>query len=102
MPLYAGIAGAQKPHVLPASVVLPTYPETAMSGGQRGSVVLKGYVLQDGSVGELEILSCDAMGFGFEDASRHAIEQWRFEPGTRNGSAIDVPFTLVFDFHLGD
>ena len=101
-PFYSGVAGAQKPHVIPGTVVVPTYPESALNAGQQGSVVLKAYAQKDGTVGDIEILSCDALGYGFEDAARHAIQQWSFEPGTRNGAAIDVPFTLVFDFKLGD
>lgn len=61
----------------------PQYPAMARRMGYQGTVELKVLVQQDGTVGELQVVTTS--GYPVLDRSALvAVEQWRFEPGTRD------------------
>ena len=78
----------------------PVYPELARVARLEGRVTLLAVILADGSVAEIEVLDCSEPGVGFEEASIEAVRQWRYEPATQRGVAVDVYFTIRVHFSL--
>lgn len=70
----------------------PVYPYRARQRNISGEVKVKLLVQADGSVGSVEILAARPAGI-FEDAVMKAVPQWRFSPGTIDGS--NVPAWVV-------
>jgi TonB family protein len=99
-PLQAGIGGVTNPELIPESRVQPRYPEIARKAKVAGRVILQAIVRQDGSVGEIQVLSSPGKRFGFDEAAIEAVRQWRYKPGLQNGKPVDVYFTVVVDFPL--
>ena len=91
-------AGVIPPKVLKET--RPRYTAEAMGSGIQGSVTVQGVVRTDGSVGDVEVVrSLDPNGL---DASVvEAVEQWRFEPGRRQGRAVPVIISIQLAFTLG-
>jgi TonB family protein len=63
-------------------------------------VIVEAYATRDGRVDRVEVMSCDRPGYGFEEATIAAVEKWRFDPGVRDGTSVDLFFTLVFEFKI--
>jgi protein TonB len=40
------------------------------------------------------------LGSGLDEAAMAAIKQWRFQPATRNGEAVDVFINIDMNFSL--
>jgi len=65
----------------------------------RDSVVLKCVLKADGTIGDIVVVKSIKKGFfGFDKAAEKALSQWDFEPGTKNGVAIDVKAKVTFNF----
>jgi TonB family protein len=86
------------PRVVAARQTVPVYPPAALAGRFEGLVELRATVRADGTVGEVEIVSCDHPRLGFEQASRDAVRTWRFEPAQRAGEPIAAATTLRVSF----
>jgi TonB family protein len=77
--------------------VEPEYPAEAREQHIQGSVVLNVQVMDDGSVGNIEIVSGDP---SLADATVRAVKQWKYQPNIVNGvpaqslTRITVKFTL--------
>ena len=77
--------------------VEPEYPQAARTQQIQGDVVLDVTVLEDGSVGEIEIVKGDAL---LAEAAVRAVKQWQFQAATADGkpgesqTRITVKFTL--------
>jgi protein TonB len=99
-PLLAGAEGVTLPELIQESKIKPDYPELARVARIEGRVILQAIVLKDGSVGELEILSCNRPGMGFEDAALAAVARWRYRPAMQGSKPVDVYFTVRVDFEL--
>lgn len=99
-PLLAGAEGVTLPVLIPESKIKPDYPELARVARIQGRVILQAIVLKDGSVGELEVLSCNRPNMGFEDAALAAVAQWRYKPALQGSKPVDVYFTVRVDFEL--
>jgi TonB family protein len=76
----------------------PAYPQDLMQGRVEGVVVLYAIIHSDGSVGEVRILE------GFEarldENARTALQQWRFHPGTKNGTPVDIEAVVRVPFRV--
>jgi protein TonB len=70
------------------SQVTPAYPPTSRRLGEEGRVVVNVYVLADGRVGEVQVLT--SSGYERLDAAalEHVRRNWRFDPATRDGAAV--------------
>jgi TonB family protein len=101
-PLFAGGKPVNSPILLEDSRVRPEFPAPARAAGIEAQVVLQAFVRADGSVGTLEVLTCNRPGMGFEEAALEAVKQWRYEPATVDGKPVDVFFTITVDFDLDD
>ena len=86
--------GVTSPYLIADSRIAPEYPPAAFDARLDGSVVVAARVLTDGSVAYVEALESSAPNLGFEAATASAVEQWRFEPATKGGEAVDA-FTVV-------
>ncbi|MFN7935429.1 MAG: energy transducer TonB [Bryobacteraceae bacterium] len=60
--------------------VEPTYTEEARENGVQGKIT------------EIELIS--PLGYGLDEQAKTALEQWEFEPGRKNGVAVDVDATV--------
>jgi protein TonB len=67
--------------------VKPVYPAGAMSQNINGKVKIKFLVDRDGLVKTAEIIKAEPEGI-FEEATTHAIKQWRFQPAKVKGTPV--------------
>ena len=88
------------PVLIEESIVTPEYPAQAWMNGIEGRVILHVSIATDGAVCATEVFEVDPAGWGFEDASAAAAEQWRYEPALHNGEAVSFQTPLVFDYTL--
>ena len=76
----------------------PAYPQDLMHDRVEGTVVLYAVIHADGSVGEVKVLE------GFDDRlnenARKALEQWRFRPGTKDGTPVDIEAVVRVPFKV--
>lgn len=70
------------------SQVTPAYPPTSRRLGEEGRVVVNVYVLADGRIGDVQLLT--SSGYERLDAAalEHVRRNWRFEPARRDGAAV--------------
>jgi TonB family protein len=54
----------------------------------QGTVVLQAIVRRDGTIDILRVVR--SLGLGLDERAVDALKQWRFQPGTKNGQAVDV------------
>ncbi len=81
--------------------VLPEYSEFARKSGIQGDVLLDVEVLEDGSVGAVEVLESLQAGIGgLDEAAVKAVRQWKFQPAMSNGQPVAcwVQFPVTFSF----
>lgn len=83
--------------LIPESNPKPIYPRELFRKGITGEVRVRFTVYADGSVNKLSIFQSDHPGLA--EASRKAVEQWRFKPWTVDGdkpSEQEVTAPMVF------
>lgn len=80
--------------------VRPAYTAEAMRAKIQGVVVVECVVLPDGSVGDVQVVKSLDNSFGLDQEAIKAAKQWRFIPGTRNGTPVPVLVTIELTFHL--
>ena len=76
----------------------PRYPEQARAEGINGAVELEVLIGEDGSVHRAEVVRSNADILS--EAATEAVEQWTFEPATRDGVPVAVLYTLTINFRL--
>jgi TonB family protein len=79
--------------------VEPEYPEQALQQKVQGAVVLDIHIGADGAVQDLRVVSGPPE---LAEASRDAVRQWRFEPHTVNGRAVEILTRVTLNFRLPD
>lgn len=99
-PLLPGVEGVTSPVRLEESAVKPAYPEIARVARVEGRVIVQAVILKDGSVSDVEILSCNRPNMGFEESAIEAVRQWRYKPAMQGSKPVDVYFTVVVEFDL--
>ncbi len=76
----------------------PAYPQDLAHDHVEGTVVLYAVIHADGSVGEVRVLE------GFDERlnenARKALAQWRFRPGTKDGTPVDVEAVVRVPFKV--
>ena len=74
------------------------YPQELVHDRVEGVVVLYAVIHADGTVGEIRVLE------GFDERlnenARKALAQWRFRPGTKDGTAVDVEAVVRVPFKV--
>ena len=79
--------------------VKPRYTNEAILHKVQGSVVLEVVVTCDGTPARIRVVRSLDPG-GLDEQAIVAVEQWRFEPGRRAGTPVDVLVTVILDFSL--
>jgi TonB family protein len=80
--------------------VKPEYTREALQAGIQGSVTLTVVVKTDGMPGSIEITQSLDPEHGLDAAAVRALEQWRFEPGRKDGKAVPVQVDIEMTFTL--
>jgi protein TonB len=99
-PLLPGVEGVTSPVRIESSAIKPVYPEIARVARVEGRVIVQAVILRDGSVADVEILSCNRPNMGFEESAIDAVKQWRYQPAMQGDRPVDVYFTVVVEFDL--
>jgi TonB family protein len=74
----------------------PAYPTQLMRENVSGTVILYAVIHADGTVGDVRVLrSADER---LDRFAREALEQWKFDPATKNGQPVDVEATFQIPF----
>jgi periplasmic protein TonB len=77
----------------------PVYPEVARRRGQQGRVLLQVNVSANGV--PVDVTVAQSSGFAsLDDAALRAVEQWRFVPATRGGTAVPAVAEVPVRFRL--
>ena len=103
--LTAGRAGANvDPATLAASLkavrtVPPEYPQSALTKGVSGSVLLSFTVDAKGNTSDLQVLQSTPAGV-FDRAAVSAVKRWKYAPVVVNGAAVEVPTRTLVRFEL--
>jgi protein TonB len=75
--------------------VPPVYPEDAKAAGVSGVVIVEARIATDGSIAYASIVKSIPM---LDDAAVDAVLQWKYEPTTLNGEAVEVIITVTVNF----
>jgi TonB family protein len=63
-----------------------------------GVVILEAVIDRDGNVKDVMVLK--PLPYGLSEAAVDAVKQWKFKPGTLDGTPVDVIFNLTVNFKL--
>jgi protein TonB len=80
------------------SKVDPAYPAALVHDRIEGTVVLRAVIHSDGTVGEVRVLQ--SLNDSLDENARTALEKWRFRPGTRNGSPVEIEAVIKVPFRV--
>jgi len=80
------------------STVDPVYTEVARKARIEGIVIIEAIIDRNGNVTDARILK--PLPFGLDQEALRAVRQWKFKPGTLNGTAVPVIYTLTVNFRL--
>jgi len=89
-------AGVSAPTVL--YKIEPEYSEEARKAKWQGTVVLSLVVDEKGHPQQIKVAK--ALGLGLDQKAIEAVEQWRFEPGKKDGKGVAVYATVEVNFQL--
>ena len=92
----AGTGGVSAPTVI--REVRPTYPAEALRLRIQGSVVLSLVVTSEGLPANISVVR--SLSSDLDEAAVEAVEQWRFTPGRRGGTPVNVLVTVALDFAI--
>jgi TonB family protein len=85
----------------------PAYTEEARLAKLEGSVLLSLVVGADGHPRDIQVAR--PLGLGLDESAVENVRAWQFQPGTRNGTPVDVlvneevffrPQRTLWDWHL--
>jgi TonB family protein len=88
--------------VLPVlmSQTSPKYTPEAMRYKIQGQVVLEAVVGADGTVKSARVVESLDSVYGLDLEAMKTAEQWKFKPGTLNGTAVPVVVRVTMEFRL--
>ncbi len=88
--------GVSSPRLL--HKVEPEYSEEARKAKYQGTVMLSVEVWEDGIAHNIRILR--SLGLGLDEKAMHAVTQWRFAPGKKDGKPVKVAAQIQVNFRL--
>jgi protein TonB len=94
--VYSVGAGVTAPRVL--AKVDPEYTQEASAAKIQGTVLLSMIVGNDGVARDINVVK--SLDPGLDEKAIAAVQQWKFQPGTRYGEAVDVKATIEVNFRL--
>jgi TonB family protein len=80
--------------------VMPQYPPRARQAHMKGKVTLAIFVELDGKVSSPTVEKSTRPGFGFEEASIHAVNQWQYKPARVGDKTLRVRYEVIMEFSL--
>jgi TonB family protein len=104
-PVFHPGPGITAPFVV--TKVKPEYTEEARLAKLEGSVLLSLVVGADGQPRDIHVAR--PLGLGLDESAIENVQAWRFKPGTKNGTAVDVlvneevffrPQRTLWDWHV--
>jgi TonB family protein len=89
----------------------PAYTDEASEAKLEGTVLLSAEVHPDGKAYNIRVTGAcqspcvggyrtDELGMGLDEAAVFAVEQWTFEPGTKDGKPVAVAASIEVNFRL--
>lgn len=79
--------------------VPPAYPSLAADQGLSAAVVVSAVLHANGDITDITPVGAgNDWAYGFEIEAAKALRQWRFQPATHQGQAINARMTLKIDF----
>lgn len=82
----------------PISQRSPTYPPELRRAGISGTVVLVFVVRADGTTSNVQVQS--STNPAFEEHALRAVRTWRFEPGEKDGKAVNTRVRIPIPFQF--
>jgi len=76
----------------------PIYTKDASDAKIQGPVILSVIVGSDGVARDIQVKQ--SLDPGLDNAAIAAVQQWKFQPGTKDGQAVDVKATIEVNFKL--
>lgn len=96
--IWVGGQGGVKNPVL-IHQTIPSYTDEAIKAKVQGIVLLQAVIRKDGSVTDFRVIR--GLGYGLEEkAIQEIANNWKFQPGTRNGQPVNVRATIEVQFNL--
>jgi len=74
------------------------YPARSRTERRGGIVVLDALIGEDGSISGTCTVYASPPGYGFEEAARAAVQQWKYEPAQKDGKPVAVITRVVTTF----
>jgi TonB family protein len=78
--------------------VEPEYSAEARAAKYAGTVLLKVEISPDGMTRNVRVVR--PLGLGLDEKAVQAVNQWRFQAGTKDGQAVTVAATIEVNFRL--
>jgi TonB family protein len=76
----------------------PEYTEEARVAKYEGTVVLAVEIAPNGLAQNIRIVK--GLGLGLDENAVATVQQWRFQPATKDGAPITVQATIEVNFRL--
>jgi TonB family protein len=83
-----------------SSKVEPQYSEEARRAGLQGTVLLKIIVDEDGKPRDPKVLR--SLGLGLDEQAIAAVNNWKFQPGAKDGQPVPVQAQIEVNFRMLD
>jgi len=88
--------GVSQPSVI--FKVDPEYSEEARKAKYSGTVMLAVIVDVEGHARDIHVVK--SLGMGLDEKAVEAVEKWKFKPGMKGGTAVNVRATIEVNFRL--
>jgi TonB family protein len=85
---------------VPIRKVDPKYPPELIEQNVQGEVVLYGVVRADGSVDSIQVAR--ALDPQLDANAKSAFAQWKFQPGSKSGTSVDLEVIAHIPFKIRD
>ena len=89
-------SGDNKPTLL--TKIEPEYTEEAREAKWQGTVGLHAVIDEEGYASEINVTH--SLGMDLDQKAVEALQQWRFQPGTKDGKAVRVSAVIDINFRL--
>jgi TonB family protein len=76
----------------------PRYSEEARRSWLSGTVILFCVISADGKARDLRVIR--SLGLGLDEQAIQSVEQWLFQPGTKEGQPVNVQVSIEVNFRL--
>jgi TonB family protein len=93
-----GQDGVSAPRLIHKAV--PEYTDEARKENIRGTVVLSVVVGPDDRAHNIVVQR--GLGFGLDEKAIECVQEWRFEPGRKDGEPVPVKATIEMNFPPAD